>query len=73
MRFIFKTSYQQDIRLYRHGGDIFWYGLLLLALLTAPAVLDVYYIGELTLMAIFAIAGVGLMLLTGYTGQISLG
>ena len=73
MRFIFKTTYQQDIRLYRHGGDIFWYGLLMLALLLAPAVLDVYYIGELTLMAIFAIAGVGLMLLTGYTGQISLG
>ena len=73
MRFIFKTSYRQDIRLYRHGGDIFWYGLLILALLVAPAVLDVYYIGELTLMAIFAIAGVGLMLLTGYTGQISLG
>ncbi|SVC28324.1 uncharacterized protein METZ01_LOCUS281178, partial [marine metagenome] len=73
MRFIFKTTYQQDIRMYRHGGDIFWYGLLMLALLVAPAVLDVYYIGELTLMAIFAIAGVGLMLLTGYTGQISLG
>ena len=33
MRFIFKTTYQQDIRLYRHGGDIFWYGLLMLALL----------------------------------------
>ena len=33
MRFIFKTSYRQDIRLYRHGGDIFWYGLLILALL----------------------------------------
>jgi cell division protease FtsH len=32
MRFIFKTSYDQDIRLAKHGGQVFWYGLLLLML-----------------------------------------
>ena len=32
MRFIFKTDYEQDIRLIKHGGQAFWYGLLVLAL-----------------------------------------
>ena len=35
MRFIFKTSYAQDLRLAKHGGHLFWYGLLGLALLAA--------------------------------------
>ena len=26
MRFIFKTDYAQDIRLFQHGGQMFWYG-----------------------------------------------
>ena len=26
MRFIFKTDYEQDIRLVKHGGQVFWYG-----------------------------------------------
>ena len=38
-----------------------------------PAVLGEFYIGELGAVFIFAIAGVGLMLLVGYTGLISLG
>ena len=36
MRYIFKTDYDQDIRLAKHGGHSFWYGALLLALLAAP-------------------------------------
>ena len=36
MRFLFKTSYLQDIRLVRDGGQAFWYGLLGIALLAAP-------------------------------------
>jgi len=28
MRFLFKTSYDQDLRLFRHSGQVFWYGLL---------------------------------------------
>ena len=36
MRFIFKTDYDQDIRLFQHGGQMFWYGLLGLLLLAAP-------------------------------------
>jgi branched-chain amino acid transport system permease protein len=72
MRFIFKTGYEQDIRLVKHGGQAFWYGLLGLTLAAAP-MLPEYYLSQLTFVCIYALVGVGLMLLTGYTGQISLG
>jgi branched-chain amino acid transport system permease protein len=72
MRFLFKTDYGQDIRLVRHGGQAFWYGVLGLALAAAP-MLPEYYLSQLTFVCIYALVGVGLMLLTGYTGQISLG
>lgn len=73
MRFIFKTSYDQDIRLAKHGGIVFWYGLLLLALLAAPWLMGDYWLAQLTFVLIYGIAGLGLMLLTGYTGLFSIG
>lgn len=73
MRYIFKTRYAQDIQLVKHGGQWFWYGLLLLLLIVAPFGLERFYLGELSFVFIYAIAGLGLMLLTGYTGQVSLG
>src|ERR1700755_1469040 len=73
MRYLFRTQYHQDIALWRHNGDRFWYGLLAVLVLIAPLVLGEFYIGELGAVFIFAIAGVGLMLLVGYTGLISLG
>jgi len=36
MRFIFKTDYDQDIRLFKHGGQKFWYGLRGVARRAAP-------------------------------------
>jgi branched-chain amino acid transport system permease protein len=73
VRFVFKTRYRQDIDLFEHNGQRFWMGLLLLTLLVAPLVLDTFYLGELALVYIYAIAGIGLMLLVGYTGLVSLG
>ncbi len=73
MRYLFKTRYEQDITPWRHAGDLFWHGLLLAVLLVVPGVLGEFYVGELAGVFIFAIAGVGLMLLTGYTGLVSLG
>lgn len=73
MRFIFKTDYDQDLRVFRHSGTVFWYSLLAAALLAAPLVLDRYFLAQASFVGIYAIAGVGLMLLSGYTGQISLG
>jgi branched-chain amino acid transport system permease protein len=73
MRFIFKTSYDQDLRLARHSGHTFWYGLLALLLAGAPWLLPEYYLAQLTFVLIYAIAGLGLMLLAGFTGLFSLG
>ncbi|HSV60463.1 MAG TPA: branched-chain amino acid ABC transporter permease [Variovorax sp.] len=73
MRFIFKTSYAQDIELAKHGGHRFWYGLLVLALLAAPWVIDEYWLAQLTFVLIYGIVGLGLMLLAGFTGQFSIG
>lgn len=73
MRFLFKTSYDQDIRLAQHGGHVFWYGLLLVLLLTAPWWLPEYWLAQLTFVLIYGIAGLGLMILTGYTGLFSIG
>ena len=73
MRFIFKTTYDQDIRVFKHGGQRFWYAVLGLLLLAAPFVTSEYFISQLHFILIYAVAGFGLMLLTGFTGQISLG
>ncbi len=73
MRFIFKTEYDQDIRLAKHGGHVFWYGLLCLFLLAAPWLVEEYWLAQFTFVLIYAIVGLGLMLLAGFTGLFSLG
>ncbi len=73
MRFIFKTDYAQDIKLAKHGGQVFWYGLLLVLLAAAPWIIPEYWLAQLTFILIYSIAGLGLMLLAGFTGQFSLG
>ncbi len=44
----------------------------ILALLVAPAVLSPWGLAQLTFVAIYVVAGAGLMLLAGYAGQLSL-
>ncbi|WP_284620715.1 branched-chain amino acid ABC transporter permease [Aquabacterium humicola] len=73
MRFIFKTRYEQDIQLVRHGGQWFWYGLLLALMLSAPLWAGDYGLSQLSFVLIYAIAGLGLMVLSGYTGLASIG
>jgi len=73
VRILFKTSYVDDINLFQHQGQVFWYGALAAALLVAPLALPEFYVGELAQIFILAIAGIGLMLLIGYTGLVSLG
>ena len=58
MRYLFKTDYRQDLTIWRHRGDLFWYGLLCIALLAIPFVLSEFYVGELGGVFIFAVAGV---------------
>lgn len=73
MRYFFKTSYDQDIQLARHSGQVFWYALLLASLLAAPAALPIYWSSLITMTMIYGIVGLGLMLLSGFTGLFSLG
>ena len=73
MRFLFKTAYEQDIRLFRDGTTAVWYALLTVIVLALPLLLSRYYIGEITWVFIYGICGVSLMVLVGYTGLISLG
>lgn len=73
MRFMFKTDYEDDIKLFPHSGYIVSYGILLALLLIAPHVLSSYLMSQLVFVCIYAIVGVALLILTGFTGQASLG
>lgn len=73
MRYVFKTSHDQDIDLLRHKEDWGWYAALAGLLLAAPALLPGYFVSELAFVFVLAIGSVGLMLLTGFTGLVSLG
>src|SRR3979411_2491239 len=73
MRFMFKTDYEDDIRLFPHSGYVVSYGSLLVLLAIAPFVLSSYLVSQLVFVCIYATVGVGLMILTGFTGQASLG
>lgn len=73
MRFVFKTDYDQDIRILKHGGYWWSYGILLAVLLAAPYLIGSYLQSQLVFVFIYAIVGVALMILTGFTGQASLG
>lgn len=73
MRYVFKTRYDQDIDLVRYRSDVVSYGLLLLALVAAPFVLSTYYVGEIAYLFLLSIASVGLMILSGHAGLVSLG
>jgi branched-chain amino acid transport system permease protein len=73
MRAIFKTDYDQDIRLFKHSGYGWSYGTLLVVVLLVPLLVGSYLQSQLVFVFIYAIVGVGLLILTGFTGQVSLG
>jgi branched-chain amino acid transport system permease protein len=73
MRFVFKTSYNQDIQLFRNKVDMGWYVRLGLVVLALPFVMSTYYAGETGWVFIYGICGMSLMVLVGYTGLVSLG
>ncbi|MFM2281863.1 MAG: hypothetical protein RLZZ444_4094 [Pseudomonadota bacterium] len=73
MRIVFKRSYEADIRLFKHGAQAFWYALLLAAAIALPFLLGDFMVGEATNVLIWAVGGLGLMLLVGQSGQASLG
>ena len=73
MRVHFKTGYAQDIGLFEDARSAVKYLSLVILALSAPFWLDEYLLGEITYVLIFVLAGLGLMILAGHTGQPSLG
>jgi branched-chain amino acid transport system permease protein len=73
MRFRYDTSYRDGLRLLRYRSEYLSYGLLLALLAAAPHFLPKFFVGEVTYLFILCLASLGLMVLTGYTGQVSLG
>ena len=73
MQYLFKTRYNDDIKFLAKTGEKIRVGIVVLCLIAAPLVLQDYYLAELGLMLVYAIAGIGLMILTGHTGQVSFG
>ena len=68
-----RTRYEQELSLLRHRVDRLWLVLLALAVVAAPFALSDFWLSVLTFTAIAAIGAIGLNLLTGFTGQVSLG
>ncbi|NPU83753.1 MAG: branched-chain amino acid ABC transporter permease [Syntrophaceae bacterium] len=69
----FKTSYGADMALLPNLWVKAWLVLLVLALIAVPFFLNRYQLSILSEICIAVIGALGLNLLTGYTGQISLG
>ena len=72
MRFVFKTSYAQDLGLFRDGFARNWYVVLLAGLIALPWIAPNYVV-DISLVFIYGLCGVSLMVLAGYTGLVSLG
>ncbi|MBL0711402.1 MAG: branched-chain amino acid ABC transporter permease [Colwellia sp.] len=69
----FRTSYKQDNTIFE-TKTIRWMAIFsIIALCFAPLVLDAYFITLLIQISYLGIAALGLNILVGYTGQISLG
>lgn len=73
MKTLFKTSYDQDIDLFEDTAHRLKIGALVLLAACAPLYLSDYLLGEVTYVLIWALAGLGVMLLAGHTGQPTLG
>src|SRR5499425_3135861 len=72
MRFLFKTSYAQDLALFTDSVQRNWYVALLLGLLALPKLVPAYLV-DISLVLIYGLCGLSLMTLAGYTGLVSLG
>jgi len=69
----FNTQYRQDMAICRTKTHWLWLGLLIVAGLTAPLYLRSDLLNIVNIMGITIVAVMGLNILTGYCGQISVG
>jgi branched-chain amino acid transport system permease protein len=68
-----KRDYYEDVQLFSSGVVVFWFIVLIVFLALFPFLFKNYYVYVANYMAINVLVAVGLTLLVGYTGQISLG
>ncbi|GBU14700.1 branched-chain amino acid ABC transporter permease [Polaromonas sp.] len=73
MRFDYHTRYRDSFALLRHTSDRVLYGILFAVLMLIPLFASSFVMGELAYVFILCIASLGLMVVTGFTGQVSLG
>lgn len=69
----YKTSYVSDMKIFRTPYERLRVYVLVALVLLAPLIVSNYIVGLLTLCAIASIGAIGLNILTGFTGQISIG
>jgi branched-chain amino acid transport system permease protein len=69
----FKETYIKDEEIFQSLFVKFWLGLFFIFLVVFPFVADAYMLYVANMIGFAIIAAVGLNLLTGFTGQISLG
>ena len=68
-----KRDYFEDVQLFTSGVIVFWFCALMVFLAAFPFLVKNYYVYVANYVAINIIVVIGLNLLVGYTGQISLG
>ena len=73
MHFPKRTSYRDDLRLFKDRTTLWQYVALWALLLVLPLMAGDYVLSQATFVFIYGIVALGMMLLVGYTGQISLG
>jgi branched-chain amino acid transport system permease protein len=70
---IYQTTYQADMALYPYPLARYSALAALVVLLLVPLVVDSHLMSLINLMALASIGAIGLNILVGYTGQVSLG
>ena len=70
---VFHTQYRQDLVLFQTRFLKFWMFILLVCLVAFPNIANPYYVSVANLAGIAVVGAIGLNILTGFAGQISLG
>ncbi len=73
MAFKIRTGYEGDLGLFKTPQSIASYAALLLILCAAPFLVGSYFLSQIVFVLIYTIVGIGLVLLSGYAGQTSIG
>jgi branched-chain amino acid transport system permease protein len=68
-----KTDYMSDIKIFKETSNLVWFLFFMALLLFVPLFAGDYIVYMFSLTAIYVIVALGLNLLSGYAGQISLG